>query len=79
MIAGDYMQLNNTLQVLGGAIQTKVDPESEISFVGGPTAFVNEPFNLKFAVERENVTGLPKEVGTPVRRLAAVKKTASKK
>jgi hypothetical protein len=57
---------------------TKIDPGAEISFAGAPEAFTKDPFNIKFKVERANVTGLPKEAGAaPVRR-PAPKKAAPK-
>ena len=56
---------------------TKIDPGQEISFSGAPESFTKDPFNLKFKVERANVTGLPKDT-TPVRR-PAPKKAAPKK
>ena len=57
---------------------TKLDPGLEISFFGSPEAFTKDPFNIRFKVERKDVTGLPKET-TPVRRPApAKKKTAPK-
>lgn len=52
---------------------TKLDPGLEISFNGVPDAFTKDPFNLKFKVEKANVTGLPKETGAPVRRAPARK------
>jgi hypothetical protein len=56
-------------------IKAKLDPGLEISFAGAPDSFTKDPFNLHFKVEKDNVTGLPKEPG-PVRRPAPKKKTA---
>ena len=56
---------------------TKLDPGLEISFSGAPESFTKDPFNLKFKVERANVTGLPKEGPAPVRRTVP-KKAAPK-
>jgi tetratricopeptide (TPR) repeat protein len=64
--------------VFDPALKAKIDPGQEISFAGAPEAFTKEPFNLKFKVDRENVTGLPKEAGAPARR-AVPKKTVPKK
>jgi hypothetical protein len=55
-------------------LKAKIDPGQEISFAGAPEAFTKEPFNLRFKVERENVTGLPKETGVVRRPAAPVKK-----
>ena len=65
--------------VLDPPLKAKIDPGLEVSFAGAPDAFTKEPFNLRFKVERENVTGLPKEAGAPVRRPAPAKKAAPKK
>jgi hypothetical protein len=59
-------------------LKAKIDPGAEISFAGAPEAFTKDPFNLKFKVERENVTGLPKEAGAPARKTAP-KKAVTKK
>jgi tetratricopeptide (TPR) repeat protein len=59
-------------------LKAKLDPGAEISFAGAPESFTKDPFNLKFKVERENVTGLPKEAGAPVHRTTP-KKAATKK
>ncbi len=56
---------------------TKLDPGMELSFAGAPEAFTKDPFNLKFKVERANVTGLPKETA-PLRHTGAQKKTTAK-
>jgi hypothetical protein len=55
-------------------LKAKLDPGAEISFAGAPDSFTKDPFNLHFKVERENVTGLPKET-TPARRPPAKKKS----
>jgi hypothetical protein len=60
--------------VLDPPLKAKIEPGAEISFAGAPEAFTKDPFNIRFKVERENVTGLPKEAG-PVRRAPAKKKT----
>ncbi len=57
-------------------LKAKLDPGQEISFAGAPEAFTKDPFNLRFKVERGNVTGLPKETTAPVRRPTPRKKTA---
>ena len=59
-------------------IKAKLDPGLEVSFAGAPESFTKDPFNLKFKVEKANVTGLPKETAAPARRPAAGKKTAPK-
>ena len=40
------------------AIKRKLDPGAELSFSGAPRSFTKDPYNLKFAVSQENVTGL---------------------
>jgi len=65
--------------ILDPPLRAKIDPGQEISFAGAPEAFTKEPFNIRFKVERENVTGLPKETGAPVRRATPAKKPAPKK
>ncbi len=55
----------------------KLDPGAEISFAGAPEAFTKDPFNLRFKVDRANVTGLPKDAA-PVRHTGAPKKTTAK-
>ena len=60
--------------VFEAAIKGKLDPGAEISFAGAPQSFTKDPYNLKFAVERKNVTGLPAAPAPPVRRAPAKKK-----
>lgn len=57
-------------------IRGKIDPGQEVTFAGAPTAFSKDPFSLTFKVERENVTGLPKEAGPARKAPPAKKKTA---
>jgi len=64
--------------VLDPPLRGKIDPGQEIAFAGAPEGFTKDPFNIRFKVERENVTGLPKEAGAPVRHPPA-KKTVPKK
>ena len=64
--------------VFDTAIKGKLDPGAEISFAGAPQSFTKDPYNLKFSVDRKNVTGLPTgPAAAPVRRPPA-KKPASK-
>ena len=66
--------------VFDAAIKGKLDPGAEISFAGAPQSFTKDPYNMKFTVDRKNVTGLPAAApAAPVRRPApAVKKKTTK-
>jgi tetratricopeptide (TPR) repeat protein len=63
--------------VFDAAIKGKLEPGTEIAFAGAPQSYTKEPFNMKFTVERKNVTGLPAAAGpaAPVRRPPVKKKT----
>ncbi len=60
------------------AIKGKLEPGADISFAGAPTSYTKDPYNIKFVVDRKNVTGLP-AAPAPVRRAPAKKKAATKK
>jgi tetratricopeptide (TPR) repeat protein len=64
--------------VFDAPIKGKLDPGAEISFAGAPQSFTKDPYNLKFAADRKNVTGLPSGPAAPVRRPAVKKKAATK-
>ena len=52
------------------AIPLCPDKGADIEFVGAPVEFSQDPFNLTFAVDNENVTGLP-EPPPPAKRAPA--------
>jgi len=60
--------------VFDAPIKGKLEPGADISFAGAPTSYAKDPYNLKFVVDRKNVTGLP-AAPAPVRRPPAKKKT----
>jgi tetratricopeptide (TPR) repeat protein len=60
--------------VFDAAIKGKLEPGADISFAGAPTSYTKDPYNLKFVVDRKNVTGLP-AAPAPVHRPPAKKKT----
>jgi hypothetical protein len=47
-----------------------------LTFSGAPQSFTKAPFNIKFAVDRKNVTGLPAAPAAPVRRVTPKKKAS---
>jgi tetratricopeptide (TPR) repeat protein len=59
--------------VFEAPIRGKLEPGAEISFSGAPLSYSKDPFNIKFSVDRKNVTGLPAAPG-PVRRTPMRKK-----
>jgi tetratricopeptide (TPR) repeat protein len=62
--------------VFEAPIKGKLDPGADISFAGAPQSFTKDPYNLKFSVDRKNVTGLPAAgPAAPARRPPAKKKT----
>lgn len=60
--------------VFEAPIKGKLDPGAEITFSGSPQSYAKDPFMIKFAVDRKNVTGLPAAAPAPVRRAAPKKK-----
>jgi len=60
--------------VFEAAVKGKLEPGADISFAGAPQSFTKDPYNLKFVVDRKNVTGLP-AAPAPVHRAPAKKKT----
>lgn len=60
--------------VFDAAIKGKLEPGADISFAGAPTSYTKDPYNIKFVVDRKNVTGLPAATA-PVHRPPAKKKT----
>ena len=60
--------------VFEAAIKSKLDPGAELSFSGAPQSFTKDPYNLKFAVEPKNVTGLPEPPKPPAHKTPAKKK-----
>jgi len=62
--------------VFDAPIKGKLDPGAEIGFAGAPSSFTKDPYNMKFAVDRKNVTGLPAAApAAPAHRPAPRKKT----
>ena len=62
--------------VFDAAIKGKLDPGVEIEFAGAPQSYTKDPYNLKFVVDRKNVTGLPAGgPAAPVRRPPVKKKS----
>ena len=59
------------------AVAACPDRGTDIEFVGSPSEFTAEPFNLTFAVENKDVVGLPVPAAAP--KKAAPKKAAPKK
>lgn len=59
--------------VFEAPIRGKLEPGADISFAGAPQSFTKDPYNLKFAVDRKNVEGLP-AAPAPARHPAARKK-----
>ena len=49
-------------------IKGKLEPGADISFAGAPQSYTKDPFNIKFAVDRKNVTGLPAAPAPPTHR-----------
>jgi tetratricopeptide (TPR) repeat protein len=60
--------------VFDAAIKGKLDPGAEVTFSGAPQSYTKDPYNLKFVVDKKNVTGLP-AAPAPTHRPAAKKKT----
>ncbi len=64
--------------VFEAPIKGKLDPGAEIEFAGAPQSYTKDPYNMKFAVDRKNVTGLP-AAPAPTRRPPAKKKNQAPK
>lgn len=66
---------------LDAPLRGKLDPNIEIGFEGSPEAFTKEPFNLTFAVEKANLTGLPATAtgGAAAKKAAPVRRPVPKK
>jgi tetratricopeptide (TPR) repeat protein len=62
--------------VFEAPIKGKLDPGADISFAGAPESYTKDPYNIKFAVDRKNVTGLPAAPAAPARKAPAKKKAA---
>jgi tetratricopeptide (TPR) repeat protein len=60
--------------VFEAPIKGKLDPGADIEFAGAPQSYTKDPYNIKFTVDRKNVTGLP-AAAAPTRRPPAKKKT----
>jgi len=75
---GDGTTPDATL-VLDAALPGKADPGVEIEFAGVPTAFIKEPYNVTFDVEKKKVVGWPGKEAAPVRRHTGGAKKAPKK
>jgi tetratricopeptide (TPR) repeat protein len=60
--------------VFEAAIKGKLEPGAEIEFAGAPQSYTKDPYNMKFVVDRKNVTGLPAAAATPPARRPPVKK-----
>jgi hypothetical protein len=66
--------------VFDAPIKGKVDPGTDIEFSGAPQSYNKDPYNLKFTVDRKNVTGLPAATATPTpAKRPPVKKAVPKK
>jgi hypothetical protein len=61
--------------VFEAPIRGKLDPGTDIAFAGAAESFTKDPYNIRFAVDRKNVTGLPAAGPAPVRRAPVKKKT----
>lgn len=60
--------------VFEAPVRGKLDPGAEIDFSGVPQSYAKDPYNIKFTVDRKNVTGLPTGPA-PTRRPPVKKKT----
>jgi tetratricopeptide (TPR) repeat protein len=66
--------------VFDAPIKGKIDPGTDIEFSGAPQSYNKDPYNLKFTVDRKNVTGLPAAAATPTpAKRPPVKKVVPKK
>ena len=59
--------------VLDAPLPGKAEPGAEIEFVGVPSAFTKEPFNVTFDVEKKKISGWPGKEAAPVRHTGAKK------
>jgi tetratricopeptide (TPR) repeat protein len=66
--------------IFDAPIKGKLEPGAEIAFAGAPLSFTKDPYNMKFTVDRKNVTGLPAAAAPapPVRRPAPARKKTTK-